>query len=364
MTEKRILVTGIGGMGGANFVRSLRLAEAQGNERFFIVGTDFNPYHIEFSDVDVRTRTPRHTDPKFLSTLLGLIRKYRLAFVHSQPSVEAKLIAESRKMFSSKVKTFLPRPKDIMPDKLYIHKRLSSNSVPVAKSIHVKSERDIDRAFKEMGHSLWIRAVSGAGGRLGLKVNSAEEAKLWIKLNVMQGRAKEGDFLVHEYLPGRDLAFDSLWFRGRLVTSYCRERLEYPFRHISLSGITGTPSVARTLHDKKVSDLGVRAILALDKEPHGFFSVDIKEDARGNPRVTEVDGKWHTTAPLWGYAFAKAYNKPEFNLAYRYVRMALDDKIYGASKSDLFPADHYLIRQMDCGVILKNNNKGKIWKIV
>ena len=111
-----------------------------------------------------------------------------------------------------------------------------------------------------------MRAKTGAGGRLSLKVNSVEEAKRWIELNVLQGRAKPSDFIVQEYLPGRDLAFDSLW------------------------------------HDSKVTEVGIAAVKALSPMPHGFYSVDIKEDADGKPKVTEVDGKWHTTAPLWGYA--------------------------------------------------------------
>ena len=39
---KKILVTGSGGIGGVNFVRALRVID----EKFFIVGTDFNQYHL------------------------------------------------------------------------------------------------------------------------------------------------------------------------------------------------------------------------------------------------------------------------------------------------------------------------------
>ena len=46
---KKILVTGSGGIGGVNFVRALRVID----EKFFIVGTDFNQYHLEFPIVAV-----------------------------------------------------------------------------------------------------------------------------------------------------------------------------------------------------------------------------------------------------------------------------------------------------------------------
>ena len=45
-----------------------------------------------------------------------------------------------------------------------------------------------------------------------------EEAKLWVRLHEVQGRARACDFIIQEYMPERDLAFDSLWFGG-LATS-------------------------------------------------------------------------------------------------------------------------------------------------
>ena len=361
---KKLLVTGAGGIGGINFIRSLRFAEIQCYEKFFIVGTDYNIYYVEFPEVDVRFRTLRHIDENFIPTLTKLIKEYALEFLHPHPSSEAKIISENRSIFEKLgVKLYIPRPEDIMPSKFYVYEKLNSSKIPVPKTMRVESMNDIDEAFREFGSPLWIRAITGAGGRLSLKINSSEEAKLWVKLNVIQGRIKENEFIIQEYLPGRDIAFDSLWFNGKLVTSYARERLEYPFKHISLTGITGTPSVARTIHDDEVNSIGIAAVKALNPNPHGFYSVDLKEDLNGKPNVTEVDGKWHTTAPLWGYAFAKVYNKPECNIAYTYVKLGLDEKLeYEPEKTNLFPEEHYLIRQMDSGVILKSE-KG-VWRII
>ncbi len=115
--------------------------------------------------------------------------------------------------------------------------------------------------------------------------------------------------------------------------------------------------------DEKINRIGVAAVKALDSEPHGFFSADIKEDTEGNSVVTEVDGKWHTTAPLWGYAFAKALNKPELNLTYQYLTLALKGKTDIALPTyDLFPENHYLVRQLDAGVILEHEDK--TWRII
>jgi predicted ATP-grasp superfamily ATP-dependent carboligase len=360
--KKRILVTGVGGIGGCNFVNALRLAERQVGERLFIVGTDFNPYHILFAPVDVRIRSPRHSDPGFIKLLLSLCEKYGLEFLHPHPSVEARVVAENAEMFREKgISVFLPRPEEIAPSKSYMARRLREHGVRVPVTVEISSWSDVEQGFRELGSPLWIRVKHGAGGRLGLRVDSPEEARLWIRLNVIQGRARLDDFILQEYLPGRDLAYDSLWHEGRLIAYYCRERLEYPFKHITLSGITGTPTIARTIDDPEVCMTGRRAVEALSPKPHGFYSVDMKDDAEGKPTVTEVDGKWHTTAPLWGYAFSKILGDPSYNLAYLYLKLGYREKP-GFSEKHLFPPNYYLVRQLDSGVLLVHEDR--YWRIL
>jgi predicted ATP-grasp superfamily ATP-dependent carboligase len=358
-----IITTGAGGSGGINFARALRLAEAQKRLNFFLICTDHNPHFLDFPQADIRFISPRHDDRDFVPTLLKLAKKYHTKFLHPHPSSEAHIIAENADLFGNEnVKTYLPRATSIMPDKLKIYNALSEHNVLVPKTVQIISLSDIDTAFSEIGYPLWIRAKRGAGGRLGLKVDTPKQAIHWMELNTLQGRTAVGDFILQEYLPGRDLVFDSLWSKGRLITSYTRERLQYILKHISLSGITGTPSVAKTMEHKKMNQTCIKAIRELDPEPHGFFSVDAKEDTSGNPVVTEVDGKWHTTAPLWGYAFAKALNKPELNIVYHYLMLGLNGSLDAElPKFNLFPFNHYLVRQLDAGVILKCD--GAKWRI-
>ena len=360
----RILVTGVGGIGGNNFVRALRLAEKQRETKLFIVGTDHNPYYLQMPQVNVRSVSPRHDDSKFVPTLLKLIKKYKVQFIHPHPSGEARIVSESLSLFEDAgARTYLSKSSSIAPDKLEMFDALSRHGVPTPNAIMINSLDDVDDAFSKIGQAIWIRAKTGAGGRLGLKVNTPEEAKLWAKFNVLQGRANIDDFILQEYLSGKDLAFDSLWFKGKLVTSYARERLEYPLKHVSLSGITATPSVAKIIDDEQVNRIGIDAVNALNPKPHGFFSVDIKCNATGDPLVTETDSKWHTTAPLWGYAFAKAFNKPEVNIADLYLTLGLSGELKEElPRTNLFPSNYYLIRQLDAGVILKCDDR--IWKIL
>jgi glutathione synthase/RimK-type ligase-like ATP-grasp enzyme len=356
-----ILVTGAGGSGGISFIRALRLAQQQKGIPIYVACTDHNPHFLQFPDADSRYHSPRHDDPAFIPLLQKIIKEHKIELLHPHPSSEAQVVSQNLAQFKN-VKTYLPSPTAIMPDKLNIHNALHAKGVRVPKTVEIDTFADVERAFTEIGAPLWIRARRGAGGRLGLKVANVEQARLWVDLNVTQGRSKVEDFVIQEFLPGRDLACDMLWYKGKLVTSYCRERLEYFLKHISLSGITGTPTIARTVIDEKISRIGVESVKALDPKPHGFYSTDIKEDANGNPVVTEVDGKWHTTAPLWGYAFAKAFNKPELNLTYQYLKLALTGETDGKLATyDLFPANYLLVRQLDAGVLLEH--EGKTWQV-
>lgn len=350
MASERILVTGAGGIAGVNFVRALRASP----RHYHVVGADYSKYYIEFPDVEARYLTPRHDSPQFVSKVAGIAKKERVAFIHPQPSNEALVLSEERESLPAKV--FLPSPQVMRTgqDKLLTEGRLRAKKVPVARTVPLRQIFDLDDAFRKLPKPLWVRARHGAGARLSLACGSAAEAKDWVGLWTKRGTPIE-EFIVQEYLPGRNIAWDSIWLGGKLVTSYCRERIEYPFKHISPSGITGTPSVARTVHDDRVNRTAEAAVLAVTGKPDGAFSVDIKEDSMGRPSVTEVDsGKFHTTMPLWGYVAYKHFKLPWYsNLADLYVRLGLGEGApSGIPKFDLLPAGYYMIRNIDSGVLL------------
>ncbi|HEV2389243.1 MAG TPA: hypothetical protein VGS04_00825 [Nitrososphaerales archaeon] len=355
----RVIVTGSGGLAGVNFVRALR-ASPRG---YYIVGTDYNRYHLLYPDVDARYLTPKHSDKGFIPRVAEIATKERADFLHPQPSSEAYVISSKRNDVPCKV--FLP-PAQVMrvgQDKLLSEKRLKARGIPVAKTVPVKNKADIRAAFSKLGMPLWARARHGAGGRLSLLCADSLEARLWIELWVKRGGVSYDEFIIQEYLPGRNVAWDSLWQDGRLVTSYARERLEYPFKHISPSGITGTPSVSRTVHDRRLNEVCRRAVEAIDAHPNGAYSVDVKESADGTPCITEVDsGKFHSTMPLWGYIAVKHLGMPEYaNLADLYVRLGMGEAVRDAPPpTDLLPEGYYLLRDMDVGAYLWREDGSKL----
>lgn len=350
MAPKTVLVTGAGGIAGVNFVRALKASD----RNYRVAGTEYDKYYIELPDLDSRHRSPRHDSQDFVGTVSEVARREGAEFIHPQPSSEAFVLASRREELPAPV--FLPdaASMEVGQDKLLTQERLAKASIPVASTRKVGSVEGIEGAFKELGAPVWARARHGAGGRFSLLCQKPSEAEEWVRLWVDRG-VEASEFILQSYLPGRNIAWDSIWKEGKLVTSYCRERIEYPFKHISPSGITGTPSVARIVHERGVGDASERAVKAVDPRPHGAYSIDVKEDAEGRPAVTEVDaGKFHTTMPLWGYVGVKHFKLPWYsNLADLYVRLGLgEEPPAGVPRTDLFPAGYYMIRNMDSGVIL------------
>lgn len=346
-----VLVTGAGGTAGVNFIRSITLSA-----KYCVIGTERNKYHTLFPNVKRIEVVPNYLDSSYLGELQTVIKRNNIHFLHPQPTPELQVIARDRQALN--VITFLPSTEVILRDKLSQQKILEKSGISVAKTIEIASEKDIS-AIDKISYPVWVRARRGAGGKLSNKCTSPAEVSLWIRLCVLQGRAKWEDFIVQEYLEGRDLAWDSLWYNGELVASYARERLEYPFSQLTLSGITGTPTVARIVHDEQVNLEAEKAVRAVDPRPHGCYSVDLKEK-NGKPVITEVDsGKFHTTIGLWGYAAVKHLKLPEsYALPNLYLSLALEGNVPGVPKYNIYP-EIYLVRHIDCGAWITDWHKLK-----
>ncbi|RLE56086.1 MAG: hypothetical protein DRJ40_06680 [Thermoprotei archaeon] len=355
---RRVLVTGAGGVGGVNFVRALRASP----EKFFVVGTDYNEYYLLFPEVDVRVKSPRHDDPKFITLIKSLVSEYCIEFIHPQPEVEVEVL--SQYVHELGARTLIP-PSDtvkVCRDKYLTYLKLKKCGIPVPETYLVTNLDEVDRVVKDLGGRVWVRARKGAGGRLSLPCTSSTEVKLWIELWSRRGIPIE-DFIVQEYLPGRDLAWDSLWYNGELIMSFVRERIHYIFPHISPSRVTGTPTVSKIVRYDKVNEICVRAVKALCDKPQGFFCIDLKEDSEGNPRITEVNIKAHTTVGLWSFVASRVLKLPPYyNMVYTYVKLGLGDEVPLSEipKFDIYP-EITLLRHIDCGVwIIKNGEKIRV----
>jgi carbamoyl-phosphate synthase large subunit len=337
---KRVLVTGAGGPAGVNFIRSLRAAE----EPYYIVGTDIDRFHLEWPDVDAAYEAPRSGDPGYVDFLNDVIEREGIEFLHPQPDGEVRVISENRDRL--RARTFLPAVGSIRicQDKYESGRIWAEKGVQETESILIDSREDLERAAEELGLPFWLRATEGAGGLGSTPVDHVDVGWHWIEYWRMRG--KDWAFVAHELLGGRNLAFTSLWDRGRLVCSQVRERLEYIYPYLAPSGVTGTPVLAVTRERPDVDEIATRAVQAIDTEASGVWSVDLKEDSGGVPRPTEVNcGRFFTTS----YFFTAA----GINIPDLYVRLAYGDELPELPPYRMLEEGIYWIRHIDCPAVLR-----------
>ena len=348
---RKILVTGAGGPAASNFIKSLRIAP----EKFYIVGIDINYYHLELSDVDKAYILPPVSSPDYLKPLNQLIKKEKIELVHPQPDVEVVFLSENREKVNTKI--FLPLKETIRicQNKIETYEILKKKEVPVGESYFIKNEKDLKNALKKLSKNnkkVWLRAIKGAGSRASLPVKYFEHAKMWIDWWAKMKGISYGDFMLTEFLPGKEFAFQSLWKDGKLITSQARERIEYLFGNITPSGQTSTPSVARTVHRDDVNRIATNAIKAIDSKATGIFCVDLKENKKNIPCVTEINaGRFFTTSNF--------FSEAGLNMPYFYIKLAFGEKIPKLKKYNPLPKNLFWIRQVDMGYKLI---KGKKWK--
>lgn len=341
---KRILVTGAGGSAAINFISSLRMAD----ESYFIVGGDINKWHLELPDIDKAYILPRCTQYDYIKKLNKVIRLENIEFVHPQPDIEVEVISTYQDEIDAK--TFLPKHETILKcrDKMRTNQILRDGGVPVPESFLITRLQDIkdilDRLLKYSNRA-WLRAIRGAGSRAALPIKTARQAIEWISYWRTMRMLESKDFMIAEYLPGSEFAFQSIWKDGKLITSQARERLEYVFGNLTPSGQSSSPSVAKTVHRNDVNEIATKAIKVIDKTASGIFCVDLKENTQGIPCITEINaGRFFTTSNF----FAKAgSNMPHF-----YVKLAYRETLPNLPKYDPIPTGYYWIRLMDKGPVL------------
>jgi glutathione synthase/RimK-type ligase-like ATP-grasp enzyme len=349
---KRILVTGAGGPAGINFVKSLRIAP----EKMFIAGTEASEHYLHLASTDEKYLIPKAKEAGYIDKLNEIIHEEKIDFLHAQPDVEVEVVSENREKIDAPV--FLPSKKAVKAcqDKLESAKMWKKQNIPVARTLELREERDIDEAFEQFGSPIWIRARHGAGGKGSTPADNRETAISWIRY--WKSRNVDWKFIAQEHLPKRNIAFHSLWKDGELVTSMARERVEYIYPYLAPSGIMGTPSVQRTVQDKNVNKIGTEAVLAIDSSFNGIACADLKENKDGIPCVTEINpGRMFTTSFFFSFAGQVLYGNYSTNIPYLYVKLGFNEKIPKLQKYDTLPKDVYWIRHMDAPARLVQNGK-------
>jgi len=327
---KRILVTGCGGAAAGNFIQSLREAD----ERYYIVGVDTSKYNVNLSRADV-SYVYSKTDGWTVDDLNDVIKKLDIDMVHAQPDPEVLFLSRNRKKINAIVELPSRSAIEICQDKIEMANYFASIEIPVP----------IPFNGLEIKEKCWLRATKGAGARASLPVTSMKQVEMWVEYWIEKGMTWD-DFMLSEYLPGKEYAWSSIWKDGQLITSQARERVEYLMGHLTPSGQTSSPSVAKTIHNEDVNTICTDAVMALDCEISGIMCIDLKCNSNGLPCITEVNaGRFFTTS----YFLTKAgCNMPDM-----YVKLATGGDVPLAITYNCIDKDIYWIRGMDNRPVMK-----------
>jgi carbamoyl-phosphate synthase large subunit len=159
----------------------------------------------------------------------------------------------------------------------------------IPKTIKVTQQNPrYDDVEKEIGFPCWIRATEGSGGLGSLRLDDISSYKSWLFINLAIP-----EFTVCEFLTGRHLANEMLYYNGEYVKGASLECVEYVMANTAPSHVTGNTHFGRFLNEDRINKFCDDCIKYLEKKlgvpAHGILSFDLKEDKDGNMKVTEVN---------------------------------------------------------------------------
>ena len=347
----KVLITGVGGPTPRSIARTLKLLSTFKN--YEIIGTDINKYAIGLYQGDLFEHcylVPKATDTNYWKVIKDIILKHKIDVAIVQPELEVLEWSRMSVIEELPCKILLPDHDLVsaLVDKATMTEHLESHYL-VPKSVRVDPNNiDVKNIENKLGYPFWIRSTSGSSGLGSLKVENINALRNWITIN-----PDVTEFLASEFLPGRNLACKLLYFEGNLIRSAVGERVNYIMSKVAPSGITGNTSFGRLINDESVFEVSKDALeLLMDKvgaKKHGFFTVDLKEDEKGKPKLTEINVRM--------VAFNSCFAVGGINFPEDILRLLDGDSTYDKTFK-LFEFDEELIFLRDVDslpIIMKEN---------
>lgn len=292
---KTILITGIGGL----TPRSIATIIKEKHPDYTLIGCDIEKkamgFFMKTTDgrnlVDQYFVAPRCDSPEYFPWIERLVKEKKIDYAFVEPESE---IVEWGQYFEDHGKfpcpTFMGckllseslRDKSIMAE-------LLKGTEFIPKTIKVtQANPRFEDVEKEIGFPCWIRATEGTGGLGSLRLDNLSSYESWLFIN-----AGIPEFTVSEFLTGRHLANQMLYYNGEYVKGAALECAEYVMANAAPSHVTGNTHFGRFLNEDRINEFCDRCIKYLEKKlgvpAHGILSFDLKEDSRGNLKVTEVN---------------------------------------------------------------------------
>ncbi|MBQ6174886.1 MAG: hypothetical protein IJK28_09705 [Clostridia bacterium] len=287
---KTILITGIGGL----TPRSIAGIVRENHPDYRIIGCDVDKMAMGFymnGLVDEGYVVPRCDDPAYFPAIIRLVEKCGVDYAFVQP--ESEIVAwgayyEEHGSYPCPVFMGCRLLSESLRDKaIMAHLLRGTEFIP--KTIKVtQADPRFDDVAEQIGFPCWIRATEGTGGLGSLRLDDIASYRSWLFIN-----SGIPEFTVSEFLSGRHLANQMLYYDGEYVKGAALECAQYVMANAAPSRVTGNTHLGRFLSDRRINEFCDRCIRYLEKQldvrAHGILSFDLKEDSEGNLKVTEVN---------------------------------------------------------------------------
>lgn len=288
---KKILVTGVGGPTPRSFVRAIKLYGNSSTYEF--IGIDANPLAYGLYDKALFSKSfvvPKANEENYWGAINEIIITQGIDAAIILPEVEVLEWAKNQHKLHKDIKTHLPTHQlaITLVNKHTLHEGLKDTAY-IPKFFKIDpAHYSYQSISSAVGKTFWVRSTEGSSGLGSLKIESQQMLDQWISIN-----PSVNEFIATEYLPGRNMACKLLYFNGKLTRTACAERVNYIMAKVAPSGITGNTSFGRLLNEPTLVKISTNVLnkLAhlLNTNLNGIFTVDFKEDARGNPKITEIN---------------------------------------------------------------------------
>jgi carbamoyl-phosphate synthase large subunit len=283
-------------------------------------------------------RVPHAEDDDYQETIINICRNENADLAVAIPELE--VLFWTRHSMPVRCLTPPPRFSQIAISKASLYQHLKQTSLIPKYETRERAELLHDSQPTTMQWPLWIRdfKAGSSSARGALLVENPNELTAWIVLN-----ANTDEFMLSEYLPGRNFACQLLYYHGELEKIGTYERLDYFMANNVLSGVSGNISRGRLTRNEKVSRAAQEAVSRICSQTgevmHGIVTVDLKEDVQGAAKITEINLR-HVACTS---AFASAGN----NFAEAHVFATLERSDMFGAFEPTYPPENLILRDID-----------------
>lgn len=287
----KVLITGIGGPTPRSIARAIRRIRPEAK----ILGVDSNPKALGFympGLLDASMVVPRASESaRYFQDIQALIRDHEIDCAIVQPEVEViawgEFCAERGIYPCPAVIPPLPHAR-ALADKAAMSSLLDGTGF-IPKTLRIAPANPRKKEIRAViGYPCWIRASTGSGGYGSLKLSREADLDAWLYIH-----SNISEFTVSEFLPGKHLANQMLYLDGKLQMNAGLECIEYVMADVAPSKVTGNTSYGRLVNDDALLGFCEEVMNFITSkigvEAHGVYSFDLKLDAEGAPKVTEIN---------------------------------------------------------------------------